>query len=64
MLVLSRKMGEKIAIGDQISVTVVRIAPGVVRIGIDAPAGVSIVREELKKQARAATGTQQSRDSQ
>ena len=50
MLVLSRKIGEKILIGDQISVTVVRIAPGVVRIGIDAPDNLNIVREELKTQ--------------
>ena len=48
MLVLSRKTGERILIGENISVTVVRIAPGVVRIGVDAPADLSIVREELK----------------
>ena len=47
MLVLSRKPGERILIGDQIAVTVVRIAPGVVRIGIDAPENLPIVREEL-----------------
>jgi carbon storage regulator len=47
MLVLSRKPGEKILIGDKISVTVVRIAPGIVRIGIEAPAGLPILREEL-----------------
>ncbi len=47
MLVLSRKPGEKILIGDNISVTVVRIAPGVVRIGIEAPDGLPILREEL-----------------
>ena len=48
MLVLSRKAGERILIGDHISVTVVRIAPGVVRIGIEAPDDLPIVREELK----------------
>ena len=47
MLVLSRKPGEKILIGDKISVTVVRIAPGVVRLGIDAPEDLPILREEL-----------------
>jgi carbon storage regulator len=47
MLVLSRKPGEKILIGDKISITVVRIAPGIVRIGIDAPEGLPILREEL-----------------
>jgi carbon storage regulator len=47
MLVLSRKAGERILIGDKIAVTVVRIAPGIVRIGVDAPDGLPILREEL-----------------
>ena len=47
MLVLSRKPGEKILIGDNISITVVRIAPGIVRIGVEAPDGLPILREEL-----------------
>ena len=47
MLVLSRKPGEKILIGDKISITVVRIAPGIVRIGVDAPEDLPILREEL-----------------
>ena len=47
MLVLSRKVGERIVIGDQIAVSVVRIAPGAVRLGIEAPGDVPIVREEL-----------------
>jgi len=47
MLVLSRKSGEKILIGDKISITVVRIAPGIVRIGVDAPDDLPILREEL-----------------
>jgi carbon storage regulator len=50
VLVLSRKVGEKIFIGDKIGVTVVRIAPGVVRIGIEAPPEMPVVREELKIQ--------------
>jgi carbon storage regulator len=51
MLVLSRKAGQRILIGDKISVTVVRIAPGVVRLGIEAPPDQIIVREDLKEQA-------------
>jgi len=47
MLVLSRKPGERILIGDKISITVVRIAPGVVRIGVEAPEELAILREEL-----------------
>ncbi len=53
MLVLSRKVGEKILIGDDISVTVVRVAQGTVRIGVEAPQSLQIVREELKSQKQA-----------
>ena len=54
MLVLSRKVGERIWIGEEISVTVVRIAGGVVRLGIEAPKGLPVVREELRQQLEAA----------
>ena len=47
MLVLSRKSGERILIGDDVSITVVRIGPNSVRIGIEAPKSMNIVREEL-----------------
>ena len=49
MLVLSRKVGERILIGDQIAITVVRVAQGGVRLGIEAPVELSVVREELKE---------------
>ncbi len=44
MLVLSRKVGQQILIGDRIAVTVVRIGPKAVRIGIEAPDDTSIIR--------------------
>ena len=47
MLVLSRKPGERILIGSDVKITVIRIGPNSVRIGIDAPGHVNIVREEL-----------------
>ena len=47
MLVLSRKEGERILIGDDIRVTVVRVSGGGVRLGIEAPPESAIVREEL-----------------
>ena len=47
MLVLSRKVGQKILIGDQIEITVVRVAQGTVRIGVEAPDNFTIVRQEL-----------------
>ena len=48
MLVLSRRAGERIQIGEHIEVTVVRIGPGVVRIGIDAPPDMPVMREEIR----------------
>jgi carbon storage regulator len=53
MLVLSRKVGQRILIGDKISVTVVRIGQGGVRLGIEAPNDFEVVREELKLQQSA-----------
>ena len=47
MLVLSRKCGESILIDGNIVITVVRISPDQVRIGIDAPDNVPIMRAEL-----------------
>jgi carbon storage regulator len=47
MLVLSRKIGERILIGEEISITVVRVAQGGVRLGIVAPSGLAVMREEL-----------------
>lgn len=47
MLVLSRKLGEKIYIGDNICITVVDIDRGKIRLGIEAPRDVSIMRAEL-----------------
>lgn len=47
MLVLSRKVGEAIQIGDNIEVMVVRIGPGVVRIGVAAPKDMTIFRPEI-----------------
>lgn len=47
MLVLSRKPGEVIHIGDSVKVRIVRIGPNTVRLGIDAPREMNIVREEL-----------------
>ena len=48
MLVLSRKVSERIWIGDEISVTIVRINGNAVRVGINAPPHLSVIRDELK----------------
>ena len=50
MLVLSRNVGERILIGDKIAVTIVRIGHGGVRVGIEAPPELAVVREELAAQ--------------
>jgi carbon storage regulator len=47
MLVLSRREGEKIRLGDSIVVTVVKVAGDRVRLGIEAPSDVLVLRGEL-----------------
>jgi carbon storage regulator len=47
MLVLTRKLNERIQIGDGITITVVRIGPGTVRIGVEAPPDLTVLRGEL-----------------
>jgi len=47
MLILSRKMGESIHLGDSVTVTVLGVARGQVKIGIDAPRELSVHRDEV-----------------
>jgi carbon storage regulator len=47
MLVLTRRANESIVIGDDITVTVLAVTPGGVRIGIDAPRDMRINRAEI-----------------
>jgi carbon storage regulator len=47
MLVLSRKLTESICIGEGITVTILEVRQGRVRLGIDAPSAVRIQREEV-----------------
>ena len=51
MLVISRKIGESLVIDGEITVTVVKVAGGGVRLGIQAPSGYVIVRDELQNSA-------------
>lgn len=46
MLILSRKATERIQLGDDVTITVVRTSKGSVSLGIDAPANVRIIRSE------------------
>ena len=58
MLVITRKTGERICLGDDITVTVLEVVGSTVRLGIDAPAEVPVFRHELweavKEENRAA----------
>ena len=47
MLVLSRRVGESIAIGDDVVVTVLEVRGDVIRVGIEAPRSVAVHRAEL-----------------
>ena len=47
MLILTRKEGESLRLGDDITVTVVSVKGGHVRIGINAPKDVAVHREEI-----------------
>ena len=47
MLILTRKIGESIIIGDNVKVTVLGVEGRQVRVGIDAPKEVSVHREEI-----------------
>ena len=49
MLVLSRKESEKIMLGDSIVLTIVRVSGDRVRLGIEAPSDMLILRKELEK---------------
>src|SRR5947207_4788152 len=62
MLVLTRKLQQQIKIGEQITVTILKLKGNTVRVGIDAPRDVRVIRGELPKdssgQEAAASGPQ------
>ena len=47
MLILTRRVGESLMIGDEVNVTVLGIRGNQVRIGVDAPKDVAVHREEI-----------------
>jgi carbon storage regulator len=55
MLVLSRKESQRIRLGDSIVVTIVKISGDKVRVGIEAPADVLVLRDELEARTPVAT---------
>jgi carbon storage regulator len=57
MLVLSRKQSERIRVGNDIVVTVVRLSGDKVRLGIEAPSDMVVLRDELKSHAAASAAS-------
>jgi carbon storage regulator len=47
MLVLSRKLSQQVMIGPDIRITIVKLDRNQVRLGIEAPRGITVLREEL-----------------
>ncbi len=52
MLVITRKLGEKITVGDEIVITLIEIKGSQARIGIDAPREISVHRQEIYERIR------------
>ncbi len=59
MLVLSRRENERLRLGDSIVVTVVRVSGDRVRLGIEAPSNMVVLREELRPHPRLDAATAQ-----
>jgi carbon storage regulator len=47
MLILTRRIGESVMIGDDVTITVLRVKGNQVRLGVNAPKNVSVQREEI-----------------
>ncbi|TGD49598.1 carbon storage regulator [Salmonella enterica subsp. enterica serovar Poona] len=60
MLILTRRVGETLMIGDEVTVTVLGVKGNQVRIGVNAPNEVSVHREELDQRIQAETSQQSS----
>jgi carbon storage regulator CsrA len=52
MLILSRRVGESVVIGEDISITVLRVKGNQVRLGVNAPKSVAVQREEVSERIK------------
>ena len=57
MLILTRRLGESVKIGDEVTVTVLGVKGGQVRLGFTAPPDVAVHREEVYERIRAGATT-------
>ena len=53
MLILTRRDGESVLIGDEVTITVLRVKGNQVRLGVNAPKNVSVQRAEISERVRA-----------
>lgn len=58
MLILSRKVNQSIMIGDDIKITITEIHENSIKLGIDAPEDITVVREELINKENEENGNQ------
>lgn len=63
MLILTRRVGETLMIGDEISVTVLGVKGNQVRVGVNAPRNVSVHREEIYERIQNEDGSSSSASS-
>jgi len=63
MLILTRRVGENLRIGDEVAVTVLGVKGNQVRIGVDAPKSVSVHREEIYQKIQRDEAWDQDKDS-
>ena len=56
MLILTRRVGETVMIGEDVSVTVLRVKGNQVRLGVNAPKNVSVQREEIFERMKLEAG--------